>query len=322
MKFVYSPQYYADIGIHVFPIQKYHLVAAALRQQHDIPAAAFVEPVAATEKQLLAVHPRWYLDELYECRWTPRTSYSELPLTREIIDMFVLACGGTILAAKLALQEGAAVHIGGGFHHAFAEKAEGFCYLNDLAVAIRVMQQAPAAFDNMEAKSRQAPTFINHKKSAGQIQKAMVIDCDLHQGNGTAKIFEHDPSVYTFSIHQQELYPLKEKSDWDIHLPNGVSDAAYLQHLHAHIPKILDEFRPELILYQAGADPYEHDQLGDLSLTIAGLAERDYLIFEWAKERNIPIAATLGGGYAFDTNDTVKIHTNTGLAAWKKWRGA
>lgn len=308
MKFIYSPQYYADIGIHVFPIQKYHLVAAALRQQHHIPAEAFVEPVAATVEQLLAVHTQRYLDELYQCQWTPRTAYSELPLTREIVDMFVLACGGTILAAKLALQEGAAMHIGGGFHHAFAEKAEGFCYLNDLAVAIRVMQQAPIS--------------ITSKKSSGQIQKAMVIDCDLHQGNGTAKIFEQDPTVFTFSIHQQELYPVKEKSDWDIHLPNAVSDAAYLQHLQAHVPRILDEFRPELILYQAGADPYEHDQLGDLSLTIAGLAERDCLIFKWAKERNIPVAATLGGGYAFDTNDTVKIHTNTGLAAWKEWRGA
>ena len=203
-----------------------------------------------------------------------------------------LACGGTIRAAELALQAGVAMHIGGGFHHAFTEKAEGFCYLNDLAVAVRVTQ------------------------AQKKFQRAMVIDCDLHQGNGTAKIFQHDSSVFTFSMHQGELYPIKEASDLDIHLENGVGDETYLQLMHAHIPKVLDEFRPELILYQAGADPFEHDQLGDLKLTIAGLAERDRLIFQWAMERRIPIAATLGGGYAYNTADTVTIHVNTALAAW------
>jgi acetoin utilization deacetylase AcuC-like enzyme len=291
MHFVYSPAYFADIGLHVFPIEKYRLVAEALRQKHEIPQAAFVEPVPATREQLLRVHTERYLDDLDHCRWTPRTLYSELPLTREIIALAKLACGGTLRAAELALEEGAAVHIGGGFHHAFAEKAEGFCYLNDLAVAVREMQRR------------------------GKIQKAMVIDCDLHQGNGTAKIFQKDPTVFTFSIHQAELYPVKEESDLDIHLENGVSDEEYLQLLHEHIPQQLDAFQPELILYQAGADPFEHDQLGDLKLTIAGLAERDRLIFLWAKQRHIPIAATLGGGYAYNTEDTVKIHVNTSLAA-------
>lgn len=127
MHFVYSPRYYADIGVHVFPIQKYHLVAEALRQNHHIPDTAFVEPRPATRTQLLQVHTSSYLDDLFNCRWTPRTLYSELPLTPQIVDMFVLACGGTVFAAELALQDGAAVHLSGGFHHAFAEKAEGFC---------------------------------------------------------------------------------------------------------------------------------------------------------------------------------------------------
>ncbi len=309
MHFVYSPRYCADIGIHVFPIKKYQLVAQALRQQ-QIPESAFVAPMAATEEQLLQVHTRRYLDDLYHCRWTPRTLCSELPLTREIVDMFTLVCGGTILAAELALCDGAAVHLGGGFHHAFAEKAEGFCYLNDLAVAVRAMQMPPAFNKNFNGRARQVQS---------KIQKAMVIDCDLHQGNGTAKIFQPETSVFTFSIHQDELYPVKEESDLDIHLQNGVTDAEYLRHLQTHIPKILDEFRPELILYQAGADPYEHDQLGDLKLTLQGLAERDRLIFFWAKERKIPIAVTLGGGYARNTDDTVAIHVNTGLAAWQQW---
>lgn len=296
MHIIYSPLYYADLGSHVFPIKKYQLVAEALQRKHQIPAHAFIAPAPATEEQLLLVHSQRYLDDLYHCRWTPRTLYSELPLTRAIVDMFTLACGGTILTAELALRDGVAVHIGGGFHHAFAEKAEGFCYLNDLAVAVRVMQRQ------------------------NKIHKAMVIDCDLHQGNGTAKIFEEEAKVFTFSIHQRDLYPVKEKSDLDIHLRNGVEDKEYLQHLQTNIPALLDRFQPELILYQAGADPYEHDQLGALKLTIAGLAERDRSIMNWAKERHIPIAITLGGGYALNTEDTVVIHTNTALTGWRLWR--
>jgi len=294
MHLVYSPNYHADIGPHVFPIEKYRLVAEALQQRHGVPPSAFIVPAPATREQLLRVHTERYLDDLANLRWTPRTLYSELPLNKEIVALSILVCGGTICAATSALQSGVAVHLGGGFHHAFAERAEGFCYLNDLAVAIRDMQ------------------------AQKKIRKAMVIDCDLHQGNGTAKIFQKDSEVFTFSIHQFDLYPFKEESDRDIHLPIGVRDDEYLRYLQQHVPALLDDFKPELILYQAGADPYEHDQLGHLKLTIAGLAERDRLIFQWARERHIPIAATLGGGYAYRTLDTVAIHTNTAIAPWKK----
>jgi acetoin utilization deacetylase AcuC-like enzyme len=296
VRFAYSASYIADIGLHVFPIEKYRLVARALRDLHQMPDAAFVEPAAATREQLLRVHTVDYLDDLDQCRWTRRTMQSELPLSSQIVRMFTLACGGTILAAELALKDGASLHIGGGFHHAFADKAEGFCYLNDLAVAIRDMQ------------------------ARGNIERAMVIDLDLHQGNGTAQIFQGDPSVFTFSMHQRDLYPIKEVSDFDIHLDNGIRDEKYLELMRSSIPKLLDEFKPELILYQAGADPFEEDQLGDLKLTIAGLKQRDAFVFQWAKERNIPIAATLGGGYARDTNDTVAIHVNTALCAFASWR--
>ena len=292
MHFAYSQTYIADIGLHVFPIEKYRLVAEALRRLHRIPNSAFVEPAPATPEQLLRVHSQRYLDDLDHCRWTPRTMQSELPLNSHIVRMFILSCGGTIRAAELAMEEGVAVHIGGGFHHAFAEKAEGFCYLNDLAVATREIQ------------------------SRGKVQRVMVIDCDLHQGNGTARIFQDDTSVFTFSMHQKELYPVKEESDLDIHLENGVGDDQYLALMRSHIPRLLEEFKPQLILYQAGADPFEDDQLGDLKLTIEGLEERDKLVFEWARGRDIPIAATLGGGYARNTADTVTIHVNTGLVAW------
>ena len=294
MQFVYSPRYFADYGPHVFPIVKYQRVANALRQA-QIPEAAFVEPDPATCGQILRVHTKAYLDDLQHCRWSEQTEYSELPLTPEIVRLFLLFAGGTIQATTLALKDGAAVHLGGGFHHAFAERAEGFCYLNDLAIAIR----------NAQAEHG--------------IQKAMIIDCDLHQGNGSAHIFSDDDSVFTFSIHQECLYPEKQRSDLDIHLPNGVGDKIYLDHLHRHVPRILEEFRPELILYQAGVDPYEHDQLGDLRLTKEGLLERDRFVFSCARERRVPIAVTLGGGYAFDTDDTVVLHLNTCLAAWKIW---
>jgi acetoin utilization deacetylase AcuC-like enzyme len=184
------------------------------------------------------------------------------------------------------------VHLGGSFHHAFAENAEGFCYMNDLAVAIRELQ------------------------AIGRIQLAMVIDCNLHQGNGTARIFQGDSSVFTFSMHQRDLYPVKEESSFDIHLNNGVRDEEYHELMHSHIPVLVDNFQPQLILYQAGADPYKEDQLGQLQLTIAGLKRRDELVFGWARERRIAIAATLGGGYARDTADTVAIHLNTALAAY------
>lgn len=287
MHFVYSPLYFAEIGAHVFPIKKYRMIYERLRREHNFSEKDFIAPEPATREQLLRVHAEVYLEDLAQLRHTLRTAYSELPLTREIVAMSILACGGTIRAAESALAHGAAVHIGGGFHHAFAERAEGFCYINDLAVAVREMQ------------------------ARGKIRRAMIVDCDLHQGNGTAKIFAHDDDVFTFSIHQDDLYPIKQKSDFDLHLPNGVEDEEYLALLRAHLPKRLDEFKPELLVYQAGADPYERDQLGDLKLTILGLAQRDHFVYQCARARNIPFVVTLGGGYAYNTEDTVTIHVNT-----------
>lgn len=291
MKFVYSPDYFADIGPHVFPIAKYRLLYDELVRTGYLTDGNLTRPEPATREQVLQVHTEDYLADLEHLRRTARTIYSELPLTDEIVQMFYLNAGGTICAARLALAHGAAVHIGGGFHHAFADKAEGFCYLNDLAVAVREMQRQQ------------------------RIRRAMVIDCDLHQGNGTAKIFAGDPGVFTFSIHQWELYPVKEEGDLDIHLPNGTGDREYLELLDSHLPSAIAVFKPELILYQAGADPFEHDLLGDLRLTFAGLQQRDRFIFQLAKQHAIPMAVTLGGGYAADTHDTVKIHYNTCVEA-------
>lgn len=288
--FVYSGGYYADIGDHIFPIRKYRTVYQELRRR-GIVGGKLIEPEPASRDELLLVHEPAYVEDLLRARLTPRTASAELPISNEIIGAFLLATGGTIRGCEEAMKNGCAVNLAGGFHHAFPDHAEGFCYVNDMAVAIRTVQR--------------------QRKGV----KAAIIDCDLHQGNGTAFIFKDDESVYTFSIHQRDLYPLKEDSNWDIHLKNGVTDEEYLTHLGKAVPAILERFKPDLVLYQAGADPYENDQLGDLRLTIDGLKGRDQLVFGECQKRGVPVAACLGGGYAWNTDDTVTIHVNTCLAA-------
>ena len=288
--FIYSEGYYADIGAHVFPVEKYRLVYQQLVARGLI-GGNLIEPAPASQADLLLVHDRDYVEDLVHARLTERTLSSELPISKEIIRAFLLATGGTIRASEEALREGCAVNLSGGFHHAFPDHAEGFCYINDMAVAVRKIQKEK------------------------RVTRVAVIDCDLHQGNGTAFIFKDDESVYTFSIHQRDLYPLKQDSSWDIHLKNGVGDEEYLGHLVKAVPAIMEKFRPDFLLYQAGADPYEGDQLGDLKLTIEGLKRRDALVFGECKKRGVPMAALLGGGYAINTNDTVTIHVNTCLTA-------
>lgn len=286
MKFIYSDRYLVDIGEHVFPIQKYSLIKRGLLAE-GVQEEDFIEPIPAPQKDLLLVHTEEYLGDLVNLRLTHRTISSELPLTGEIVDAFILAAGGTCLAAERSLKEGCTIHIGGGWHHAFPSHAEGFCYINDIAVAIRKLQR--------------------DKK----IQRAAVIDCDLHQGNGTAKIFEGDPTVFTFSIHQERNYPIKEKSDFDIGLEDGTRDEEYLAHLRNALVETFGTSRPELAIYVAGSDPYEKDLLGGLSLSIDGLKQRDELVMRECEGRGVPVAVVFGGGYAEKLEDTVEIHLNT-----------
>ncbi len=288
--FVYSDDYYADLGPHVFPVGKYRLVYREL-QRLGILGPKLLEPTPASRADLLLVHEPEYVEDLIEARWTSRTASSELPISKEIIQAFLLATGGTILACEKAMESGCAINLGAGFHHAFPDHGEGFCYINDMAVGIRRLQ------------------------AQKQNLRVAVIDCDLHQGNGTAFIFKDDESVFTFSIHQRDLYPAKEDSNWDIHLGDGVGDEEYLSTLRQAVPSILEKFRPDFVLYQAGADPYEQDQLGQLCLTLEGLKARDELVFGECYKSGIPVAAVLGGGYALNTSDTVTIHVNTCLAA-------
>jgi acetoin utilization deacetylase AcuC-like enzyme len=286
MDFVYSSKYKADIGRHVFPTEKYELIQKTLEAEGLIRNDNVLAPERPSNEQLLKIIDQEYLDDLLNLRVTARTFPSEMPVKKDIIDAQVLCCGGSYLAARRAWENGGCYHIGGGFHHAFPSHAEGFCYLNDVVFAAVMMLEKG-------------------------VEKITVIDCDLHQGNGTAKFFEKEERVFTFSIHQENLYPMKQRSDLDIGLDNGVGDEEYLAKLANALATIYGEFKPDFVVYLAGADPYIFDQLGSLRLTIKGLKKRDELVIRGARQKKIPVAAVLGGGYAEDVNDTVEIHCNT-----------
>ena len=195
---------------------------------------------------------------------------------------------GTIIAAQSALDDGIASNLAGGTHHAYPDHGEGYCVLNDIAIATRVLHRD------------------------GLAERIAIIDCDVHQGNGTAAIFQNDPDVFTFSMHGEKNFPArKEQSKLDINLPSGVGDEEYLTILRNHIPKILDEFQPDFVFYQAGVDPFEGDRLGKLKLTIGGLRRRDEFVIAACRQRELPVVTTMGGGYAKNISDTVEAHCNT-----------
>jgi acetoin utilization deacetylase AcuC-like enzyme len=273
----------------VFPSIKYRLVKEKLLREHIAEPGDFVEPPPASDDDIALVHHREYLRKLQ----AGKLSYLEvlrleIPYSPELVRAVWLCTGGSILAGRLALEEGVGVNVGGGFHHAYPDHGEGFCVLNDFAVAIRRLQKDKT------------------------IEQAMTVDCDVHQGNGTAAIFGGDHTVFTLSIHQENNYPYpKPPSSLDINLHDGVGDEEYLRELTQGLDRALVEFRPGLIFYVAGADPYRDDQLGGLKLSLEGLEKRDRLVFEKASGRNIPVAVTLAGGYARQLEDTIQIHSNT-----------
>jgi acetoin utilization deacetylase AcuC-like enzyme len=289
MKLVYSNQYDLNLGSHVFPSIKYRLIKEKLLRDGIAQPKDFVEPAAAADEDVALVHHREYIRKLQ----TGKLSYLEIlrleiPYSPELIRAVWLSAGGSILAGRLALEDSVAVNVGGGFHHAHPDHGEGFCVLNDVAIAIRRLQKDKA------------------------IERVMTVDCDVHQGNGTAAIFGGDHSVFTFSIHQENNYPYpKPPSTLDINLRDGVEDAEYLHELGKGLDQSLAEFKPDLIFYVAGADPYRDDQLGGLRVSLEGLEQRDRLVFEKAKAQKLPVAVTLAGGYARHIEDTIQIHTNT-----------
>ncbi len=319
-KLVYSDDYYLPIGSHVFPAEKYKRIHDRLLASGIAEPSDFVTPHPATDEDVLLVHTPQYIEKLKTGTLSQREQMElEVPFSPALVKAFWLAAGGSILAADYALSNGIAISIGGGFHHAFPDHGEGFCMIHDVAIAIRRMQRD------------------------GKIRTAMTVDCDVHQGNGTAAIFAgtrtageplpsvptstptpaktkmrggHPGDVFTISLHQQNNYPAwKPPSSIDVNLPDKTGDDDYLAWLDNALSSGLRQFDPELLCYIAGADPYREDQLGGLALTIDGLKKRDELVFRIAKARGIPVMVTLAGGYARNVEDTVTIHCNTVIAA-------
>jgi acetoin utilization deacetylase AcuC-like enzyme len=291
-KLIYHDGYDLRLGAHVFPSQKFRLIHDRLLESGIAKPDDFLAPAPASDEDILRVHIRDYVHKLK----TGSLSHEEIqrleiPYSKELIDACWLAAGGSILAGQRALADGWAANIGGGFHHAHPGHGEGFCVIHDVAVAIRRLQ-----FD-------------------GAIERAMVVDTDVHQGNGTAAIFTGDDNVFTLSIHQENNYPFhKPHSTVDIDLPDGVGDDDYLAILEKHLRQAFYDFSPQLLFYVAGADPYREDQLGGLALTMDGLARRDALVYDYALRNNVPVASALAGGYARRLADTVSIHVGTILA--------
>jgi len=277
----------------VFPSHKYRYIHERLLRDGFATAEDFAQPEPASDADILRVHEPGWVERLKSGTLSNQELMQlEIPYSREMVEAVWLAAGGSMLAARLALQQGIGFNVGGGFHHAFAGHGEGFCAINDIAVAIRAMQWA------------------------GRIQRGMVVDCDVHHGNGTAGIFADDDFVYTLSIHQFNNYPsVKPPSSLDIHLPDGVGDEEYLHRLGNGYRAALTMFHPELLVYVAGADPYCQDQLGGLSLSLEGLRQRDRLVIGGALQKHIPVAIVLAGGYAMNVEDTVTIHANTAQMA-------
>lgn len=285
----YSPYYYADIGEgHVFPIRKFELVRDRLLAEGSLSAEEVAAPRPATVEDLLLVHTEDYITRLKNGELTAKEIRKlGLPWSESLVRRSFHAISGTINAARDCLNAGIASNLAGGTHHAYPDRGEGFCVLNDIAVAIRVLQR-----DNLA-------------------KRFLIVDLDVHQGDGTAFVFRDDADVFTFSMHGAKNYPLfKQPSSLDIELADRTGDDEYLETLeHALSRVILHD--PDVIFYLAGADPYEKDKLGRLGLSIDGLRRRDEMVLEFARDRAVPIVTTMSGGYAADIEDTVEIHANT-----------
>jgi acetoin utilization deacetylase AcuC-like enzyme len=285
---VHHDGYFAEIGLHVFPMKKFRMIREEIVRRGIVRDDEVLTPVPATLEQVLRVHDREYVEKLTQGKMSALDeALLELPYSPGLVQASFLCAGGSILAAREALKRGGGVNLAGGFHHAFADHGEGFCVFNDAAIAIRDLQ------------------------AAKEIRRAAVIDVDVHQGNGTAGIFRDDPTVYTFSIHEENNYPaIKPPSDQDVGLETGTDGATYLAALEHWVPRILDRQEPQLLAYIAGADPFEEDQLGRLRLTREDLRARDRLVLGECAKRGIPVVAFLAGGYARDVHDTVGIQAD------------
>ncbi len=275
---------------HKFPMEKYELLPEQLIYEGTVTQESFFVPRPVEKADATTVHDEEYWNRLLNLEITSREQRKTgFPHSRELVERELLITGGSIQSAVYAMEFGVSFNIAGGTHHAFTNRGEGFCLLNDIAVSSDYLL-----------------------RNYDDINRILVVDLDVHQGNGTAQIFEHRPEVFTFSMHGAHNYPLrKEKSDLDVELPDFIDDRAYLQQLHNHLPRLLEEVQPDFIFYQCGVDVLQSDKLGRLGLTIKGCKERDQFVFEHCKRNEVPVACSMGGGYSERLADIVEAHANT-----------
>lgn len=278
---------------HRFPMEKYELIPEQLLYEQSIGPDNLFVPKPLTREQILRVHCPSYVGQLQEEQLEKRAERRMgFPQSKALYEREIDICGGTVQLCYEAMRHGVAINVSGGTHHAYYDRAEGFCLLNDIAIAAQ------------------------HLLDQGLAQQVLVVDLDVHQGNGTATIFAHEPRVFTFSMHGRDNYPHpKETSDLDIHLPAKTNDASYLKQLQSTLPRLLDEVQPDFAFFQAGVDVLATDKLGTLGLSLAGCHERDRYVYRTLKAAGVPVVTVMGGGYSPRLRDIVEAHCNTYRAA-------
>lgn len=294
LKIAWNSNYAHPLPVgHRFPMEKYSLLPQQLVYEGTVNDNNFFDPIPVSEKLVLGIHDEAYFQKLKSCSLTRKEERATgFPLSQELVQRELEITGGTVQAVDFALKYGVSANIAGGTHHAYKDRGEGFCLLNDIAVGSHYALQK------------------------AEIKQVLVIDLDVHQGNGTAKIFENDNRVFTFSMHGAKNYPNhKEKSDLDIGLPDKTGDAEYLEILKNHLSGLIDRVKPNLIFFLSGVDVLETDKLGRLSLTIEGCKMRDTLVFNEIRQRNLPVVFNMGGGYSEKIANIVDAHANTFRAA-------
>ncbi len=290
VKIAYSPVYKYELPEgHRFPMIKYELIPEQLLYEGSVTEDHFFHPDKLSDSEILLTHTREYLDKLNTLNLDRKEVRNiGFPVSDKLIDRGKYIANGTLQCARLAIEHGCAMNIAGGTHHSFADRGEGFCIFNDIAISANILLDE------------------------GSHDKILVVDLDVHQGNGTAKIFENEDRVFTFSMHGERNYPTrKEKSDLDIGLPDKAEDDLFLNTLRETLPMVIDQVQPQIIFYLAGVDILESDKLGRLSVSREGCKERDRFVFESCKNNGIPVAVSMGGGYSPKISDIVEAHANT-----------
>ncbi len=290
LKIAFDPIYKYNLPEgHRFPMIKYELLPEQLVYENTISESQFFTPKKLSREQLILTHTEEYLNKLDDLNLTRKEIRNiGFPVRKELIERGKVISGGTYEGAILAMENKIAMNIAGGTHHSYSDRGEGFCIYNDIAISANLLL------------------------SNGLLSKVLVVDLDVHQGNGTAKIFENRPEVYTFSMHGEKNYPVrKERSDLDIGLPDGCPDDYYLKTLYNTLPKLLDIFQPEIIFYLSGVDVIGQDKLGRLNLSIEGCKKRDEFVLKTAHKNNLPIVCSMGGGYSPNVKDIITAHANT-----------